>query len=314
MITRNNHGTFLSTWLSYSQALNLDSYAFIYSTNHSLNRWTDVPIVKPTPMIIQPPVKAYFTDDRLPFFIWHTKIDTLDKLQVLYYNGLGLANLELSSHVYPSLTIRATSTSQMNNRGDLIIAWIDKIQQNNEIKYSLKIKRYKNQNNITTRWQPTEEIIQKDVPIYSPQITLDQHGNIVISYILKVSGNTKLEYISYNAQNNKWDGADNLKTPIPINTIKRVKNLKMVANDNGKIVIVWNEKSTSRPSLDSTFVKRLSLFNDRNVSIAPIQLNEHGKISTRPKVAINDDGYAIVVWEQFDAGSSKSSLYYSAFQ
>ncbi len=300
VISSNNLGHFISKWFIYNSPFARDSHDLKGATNLNSNIWAGSYFLNSAASITPSSLKLHLNNDDELFYLWHYRHNNSDSLHLHYGDGL---HLHISRQVYSELSTRKTSTSIMNENGDCAVVWVEKIEN----RYSLYVKRY---DNIDKLWHSNEEVYSSSYPIYNPQITLNKKGNIFISWIVKANPYSKIF-----SRERSWSRFREEGFITEINKQRTIKGLKMLGDNHDTILLTWSEKSTTSPIRDRIFVQRLYPFDENNLFVEKVQLsNDADGNALNPKLAMNEDGYAIVVWEQFDVNTSKSSLYYSAFQ
>jgi len=139
--------------------------------------------------------------------------------------------------------------------------------------------------------------------VNSQQIAMDDHGNAIIVWAQDQLGIYKSEY-----RNGVWTH--------PTSSVDRVNNngttgasLPQVAMDNnGNAVIVWQQSDGSKQQI---YMREYRGGNWSAVPALTTRFSPAGQDAYNPQVAMDNNGNAIVVWEQNDgtSGIAYSQIY-----
>ena len=214
-----------------------------------------------------------------------------------YRNGTWTHPADLADNISPDGTDADAPQVAMDNNGNAIIVWA---QSNGSYRQIYK-SEYRN-----GTWTHPADLADNISPIgthtYAPQVAMDDNGNAVIVWNQYDGSNRQIYKSEY--RNGTWthpaDLADNIS---PDGTDADAPRIAM--DNNGNAVIVWTQYDGSNKQIFKSEYRNGTWTHPRSLSdIDSISL--YGTDADNPQVAMDDNGDAIIVWQQInDSGVSQ---------
>ncbi len=198
---------------------------------------------------------------------------------------------DLSDNISPDETLAKYHQVAMDDEGNTIIVW----QQNYGSYSQIYMSEYRNGAWTHPTSLENDHINPDGYDALSPQVAMDNNGNAIIAWSqigISYIGLYKSEY-----RDGAWTHPTSLEDDNinPIGTSPGPRHIAM--DDNGNAIIVWEQSdgSTSQVFLSEYRGGVWNHPDDLSDNISP-----DGYTAQYPQVAMNDNGEAIIVWQQSD--------------
>jgi hypothetical protein len=219
-----------------------------------------------------------------------------------YRNGTWSHPMSLSDFI--SFNGYQTSAPQiaMDNNGDAIIVW----QQNTDDSIQIFKSEYRN----NTWNHPTslsERISQK---VYSgdwalnPQVDMNDLGTAIICWQQKDSAKGSMNIYKSEYRNNAWINPVDLNENInPLGGLVDLAEFPQIALDNNdNAIIVWRQYVDFHQQVFKSEFRNRSWLHPRSIND---YISPGGQSADSPKVAMGNNGDAMIVWQQSDGTSTQ---------
>jgi hypothetical protein len=212
-----------------------------------------------------------------------------------YRNGVWTHPGDLSDNIIPDGGDAYEPHVAMDNNGNAIITWEQHDGNNNQIFKS----EYRN-----GVWTHPGDLNDKISPdggdACVPHVAMDDNGNAIITWEQK-DGNLNRQVFKSEYRNGVWTHPSDLNDNInPDGDYGR--NPQVAMDDNGNAIIAWEQD-------DGTFPQIFKSEYRNGVWTHPSDLNDNispdGDYAWSPQVAMDDNGDAIITWEQIGFNLNK---------
>lgn len=230
-------------------------------------------------------------DDGNAIIVWQQSNGTVRQIfKSEYRNGSWTNPVSLDDNISPDGQHAYSPQVAMDNNGNAIIVWI----QFDGMKLQIFKSEYRNGS-----WAHptalTDNISPDGQDTYNPQVAMDNDGNAIIVWNQSEGGFSQIFMSEY--RNGAWTHptlADN------INPDGSAGNPQVAMNNNGNAIIVWHQYEG--------LVSQIFKSEYRNGAWAhPASLADNISpdvyMAADAEVAMDDNGNAIIVWEQHDGSS-----------
>ena len=205
----------------------------------------------------------------------------------------------LSDDISPGGQSASTSQVAMNDNGDAIIVW----QQSDGVNEQIFKAEYRNGQWIVPS-SLSDNISPDGYDAQIPQVAMSNNGNAIIVWQQNNGSNDQIYKAEY--RNGQWTLPSSISDSISPNG--QNAQMPQVAMDNqGNAIIVWKQSDSNNDQIYKAEYRN-------GQWTFPADLSDHisisGQPATMPQVAINDNGNAIIVWQQSNGGTL---IFYSKY-
>jgi len=142
--------------------------------------------------------------------------------------------------------------------------------------------------------------------VWNPQVAMDDNGNAVIVWSQSDGSNSQIFKSEY--RKGTWTNPSSLTDNIsPDGTGALWGSPQVAMDDNGNAVIVWSQSDGSYDQIFKSEYRKGTWTNPSSLAdnISP----NGGEVGWFPQVAMDDNGNAVIVWQQYDGNG-----YYQIFK
>lgn len=202
--------------------------------------------------------------------------------------------ISLSDNISPDGTYANIPQTDMDDNGNAIVVWIQSDGSSDQIFKS----EYRNGS-----WtHPTgldDNISPDGQNSDSPRVAMDKNGNAII--VWRQSDGSSYQIFKSEHRNGSWTHPTGLDDNIsPDGTSVFVPNVAL--DDNGNAIIVWYQSDGSNYQIFKSEYRNGSWTHPAD-SDDNISLDRTGALA--PQVAMDDNGNAIIVWNQSDGSNNR---------
>jgi len=218
-----------------------------------------------------------------------------------YHNGAWTHPADLADNISPDGTDAFTPQVAMDDNGNAIIVW----QQKDNSGYQQIYKAEYRNGTWTYPADLTDKLSTDGTGAFAPRAAMDDNGNAVIVWT-QYDGSANYNYQIYKAEyrNGAWtlpaDLTDNIS---PDGTDASVSRVAM--DDNGNAIIVWQQKDNSGYQQIYKAEYRNGAWTAPQSLLDRESVNLYGTDASNPDVAMDDNGNAIIVWQQADENGNQ---------
>lgn len=145
-------------------------------------------------------------------------------------------------------------------------------------------------------WTPPVKINPTEQHAHSPQVAMDNNGNAIIIWEQYV-GNYRIFKSEY--RNGTWVHPKNIFDYISPYVIYKVYNSEVAMDDNGNAIIVWSQRTGTDSQI---FMSEYRNGTWKHPADLTDNISPDGSFTSNPRVAIDNNGNAIIIWTQFING------------
>jgi len=206
-----------------------------------------------------------------------------------YHNGQWTFPADLTDNISPDGTGASDPQVAMDDNGNAIIVW----HQSDGNNYQIFKAEYRN-----GQWTfPADltDYISPDGSFASlPQVAMDDNGNAIIVWHQSDGNNWQIFKAEY--RNGQWTFPADLADNISLDETYVGAPL-MAMDDNGNAIIVWYQYDGSNDQIFKSEYRNGQWTNPADLTD---NISPDGTSTLAPQVAMDDNGNAIIVWQQFD--------------
>jgi hypothetical protein len=241
------------------------------------------------------PESAYDThvavnDNGNGIIVWCDAEDAQPK-QVYYIEYRDNGDWTIPTSISPSETNaeypHVALSNGNNGNGDGIITW----QQSDGIDQRIHYAEYRDGGD----WTAASPISPGGTDAYNSQVAINDNGDAIIMWEQDDDTGYSQIWLS------EWRNGIDWSTPFTISPSGAdVHEPQLAMNNNGDAIITWHQ-------FDDTGDGRIYMAEYRNQDgwSTPSVISPSGADGWYPQVAINDNGNAIITWQQSDGGDRK---------
>jgi len=183
----------------------------------------------------------------------------------------------------------------MDNNGNAIIAWYQSDGSNKQIFMS----EYR-----SGTWSHPADLTDKISPdgqdAYDPQVAMDDNGNAIIAWYQ--SDGTKMQIFMSEYRSGGWaypaDLADNISPDG-----EHVSDPQVAMDDNGNAIITWAQSDGSNWQIFKSEYRSGGWSHPASLADNISPDGQDAYIVCSPQVAMDDNGNAIITWEQWNGSN-----------
>ncbi len=221
-----------------------------------------------------------------------------------YRNGAWTHPSSLTANISPDGQNAELPQAAMDDNGNAVIVWL----QSDGTNYQIFKSEYRN-GAWTHPSSPTDNISPDGKHAYEPQAAMDNNGNAVIVWY-QDDGSGEDQIFKSEYRNGAWTHPANLTDNISPD-VQYASDPQVAMDDNGNAVIVWQQ-------LDGTYNQIYKSEYRGGVWTHPSALTDNispdGQGAYYPQVAVDNNGNAVIVWQQFDNGGLKYQIFKSEYR
>jgi len=208
-----------------------------------------------------------------------------------YRNGQWTFPADLSDNINPDGYAFQPRVA-MDDNGNAIIIW----EQSDGSIWQIFKSEYRN-GQWTFPVDLTDNINPDGQPANAPQVAMDDNGNAIIVWQQSDGSNDQIFKSEY--RNGQWTFPADLTDNISPDG-QRAYAPQMAMGDNGNAIIVWQQSDGSSLQIFKAEYRngQWTIPADLTDNIGP-----DGQDAVGPEVAMDDNGNAIIVWEQSDGSN-----------
>ncbi len=224
-----------------------------------------------------------------------------------YRNGTWTNPASLNDNISPNGTDADNPQVAMDDNGHAVIVWRQYDGSNYQIfKSEYRSKKWTNPVSLTDNISPDGDM-HNDPQVDNPQVAMDNNGHaVIVWYQYDGSGYDQIFRSEY--RNGKWTNPASLNDNISPNGVD-ADSPQVAMDDNGNAVIVWYQNTSN--GHDQIF--RSEYRNGTWTKPSSLTGNiPNGVDASSPQVVMDDNGNAIIVWDQYDG--SKDQIFRSEYR
>jgi uncharacterized protein YheU (UPF0270 family) len=230
--------------------------------------------------------------------VWTQADDTESHiLRSEYRNGLWKDPVNASDDINPNTTEAFQPQVALNDNGEAVIVWT----QTDGANYQIFRSEYRN-GAWTEPTGPTDNISPNGLDATDPQVALNNNGDTVI--VWSQFDGLKKQIFRSEYRNGSWKdpvgSSDNISPDGQDAVIPRVD-----LNDQGEAVIVWSQSNGTHNQIFRSEYRNGSWKDPAGISD---NISPDGQSTAIPQVDLNNQGEAVIVWEQSDGMNSRVFL------
>ncbi len=288
-VAMDNNGNAVIVWQQYDNA-NWQ----IFKSEYRNSAWTHPSSVtdniSPDGQNAEHPQVA-MDDNGNAVIAWHQSDGANEQIfKSEYRNGAWTHPSSVTDNISPDLQNVYGLHVAMDNNGNAIIVWYQSVD-------GINAQIFKSEYRNSAWTHPaslTDNISPDGQPAEHPQVAMDDNGNAVIAWHQYDNANWQIFKSEY--RNGAWTHPSSLTDNIsPDGTWAYISQVAM--DDNGNAVIVWQQKSNV---IDWEIFKseyRNSAWT--HPSSLTDNISPDGQSAYSPRVAMDNNGNAVIVWYQF---------------
>jgi hypothetical protein len=288
-VAMDNNGNAIIVWYQYN-----GSHYQVFKSEYRNGTWTHPASLADN---ISPDgqntygAKVVMSDSSDAIITWYQFSGTHNQIyKSEYRNGVWTHPANLADHISLSGQIAGANHAAIDSSGNTIIVWHQRNGVNNQIFKS----EYRN--GVWTHPANVNDNISPDgAEAGYPNVAMDDNGNAIITWQQAVGVNSQVFKSEY--RNNTWTHPANLADNISPDG--QNVNYPIVKMDNlGNAIVVWQQS-------DGAFGQIFKSEYRDGVWAHPANLSDNispdGSLALSPQVAMDDNGNALVTWEQSNA-------------
>ena len=198
----------------------------------------------------------------------------------------------------------------VNDNGQIAVVWSQAAQAGGFV--AIYARRFDG-----SSWSEVQEISSSGLSNQagdadSPKVAMDKSGNVLAIWRENTGIKTRIKTNIFQVANGAWTEAPAF---IDDGTGSATQTPELAINENGRAVAVWSQSQDGRLHIFSNRI-RLSQSSDwqspvRIDEITPSSIEYSIGDSSKPKVAIDNNGDALAVWLKFDG--QRNNVWYNRF-
>jgi hypothetical protein len=211
-----------------------------------------------------------------------------------YRNGVWHHPASLSDKINPTGISASDPQVAMDNNGNAIIVWYqyDYIKTTQIFKSEYRNGAWHNPATLTDNISLGEQWAN------SPQVTMDNNGNAIIVWDQSDGVNEQIFKSEY--RGGVWTNPANLADNISPDG-QDARNAKVAMDNSGNAIIVWHQSDGSHKQIFKSEYRNGAWHNPASLSDNISPDGQDAYFYTQ--VAMDNNGNAIIVWNQFDGAS-----------
>ena len=212
-----------------------------------------------------------------------------------YRSGSWTHPLDLADNISPDGQDASDPEVAMDDNGNAIIAWYQSDGSNKQIFMS----EYR-----SGTWSHPADLTDKISPdgqdAYDPQVAMDDNGNAIIAWYQ--SDGTKMQIFMSEYRSGGWaypaDLADNISPDG-----EHVSDPQVAMDDNGNAIITWAQSDGSNWQIFKSEYRSGGWSHPASLADNISPDGQDAYIVCSPQVAMDDNGNAIITWEQWNGSN-----------
>ncbi|MCX7000664.1 MAG: hypothetical protein NT106_10290, partial [Candidatus Sumerlaeota bacterium] len=179
----------------------------------------------------------------------------------------------------------------MDNNGNAIITWY----QSDDSKYQIFKSEYRG--GVWTNPSFSDHISPDGQDAYNPQVAMDNNGNAIITWYQSDGSKTQIFKSEY--KGGVWHHPASLSDNISPDG-QDAYNPRVAMDNNGNAIITWYQSDGSKNQIFKSEYRSGVWTNPSSISD---NISPDGQDARGPQVAMDNNGNAIITWEQPDGSN-----------
>jgi hypothetical protein len=203
------------------------------------------------------------------------------------------SSFTIDSHINPGTTAAINPQAAMDDNGNAIIVW----QQNDGSNTQIYMSEYRNGewSHNDASFTINSHISPDGGDASDPQVAMDNNGNALIIW-RQISSSISRIFIS-EYRNGQWTHPEGLSYFISVNEYNAI-NPQVAMDDIGNAIIVWHQSDGSYIQIYMSEYRN-GIWSHNNASFTiDSHISPDGQSAYYAKVAMDDNGNAVIVWHQ----------------
>jgi mRNA-degrading endonuclease HigB of HigAB toxin-antitoxin module len=226
-----------------------------------------------------------------------------------YRNGIWIRPTSLEDHISIGGQNAYNPQVAMDDNGNALIVWSQFDGHNFQIfKSEYRNGVWTNPSNFSDK--VSDDSQNNEQYTVSPQVAMDNNGNALL--IWELSDRNFTQFLKKEYQNGAWTNQSILNNTISANSQSFFLAPPQLAMDsNGNAIIIWLRPDGSNNNQVFKSEYRNGVWT--NPSDLDDHINPPGSCADLPQLAMDNNGNAIIVWQQYDANDD-IKIYRSVFR
>ncbi len=225
-----------------------------------------------------------------------------------YRNGVWTHPVDLSDNISPDNQSATAPQVTMDHNGNAIIVWGE-----NDGLYEQIFKSEYRSGSWTHPANLADNISPDGQDAVDSHVAIDDNGNAIIIWRQVDAGGVNQQTFKSEYRSGSWTHPANLADNISPDG-QQVLFPKVAMDNNGNAIIVWAEQLAGFGSDYQIFKSEYRSGVWTNPGDLSDYISPIGQLATAPELAMDDNGNAIIVWEQYDGPGGPVQIFKSEYR